>query len=202
MIILSNSCLGGNLYKHFLKSEYKSVFVWNAIRYIDFFEIASKFPNIDLSIKNLGIQDDSFAFVRLKNDMKILFTHYHISENSDIVQDGEDVFSKDILLYTKAKYLSRYKRMEDAIKRKEDKILAFQDTMFEFEPKKYGPISENLVLKLLGLEGYKKKIIMTRYKALEKLSNDNVMIKGIDAHIPPMTFLNEHKTEIKEFLNC
>lgn len=190
MNVISNSCLGGFIYRDILKTEYKNPFIWTAFDNDDFINFIDNFENINFSnvmidkkgkeLKNnfITVIDDKY---RLRNG------HIYFSLNDSTPKiKGNDVYYNRPWEYILEKYNSRLKRMNEEI------IIAF------YEPTNATVEQINKLIEICKKHKYKclivtEKQINTDYAKIIKFKRSKVK----DWHIE---LENQCSEEIKNFL--
>lgn len=125
MNIITDSCLGGFLYRDILKENYKNPFIWTRIGINEFIDFVDNFENIDFT--NVMIDKDGPGLTNFKTiiDDKYTFTNRHIifSKNDiiprvnydNIHTDWVNVYYNKPWEYILEKYNNRVKRMDKNI---------------------------------------------------------------------------------------
>ena len=125
MNIISNSCVGGHLYKNEFKTEFKNPFVWELIDFNSMLYLIKNWDNINWY--NFELEKDANWNFRIiiENKITIKYVHYKFDKNANHPYKKDiDVFSNKIWEYIVDKYLKRIARM---IKTREKPIFIFAD---------------------------------------------------------------------------
>lgn len=199
MVCISNNCLGGNLYKHVFKSEYTSPFIWSRITNPEFIFLLDNFKTIDFSSVHSEFYANEGCYkLIVDGKIKILYPHYHVSNDDTIRVEGEDVYYKNINDYTLEKYKSRLEKMQGELAQNTPLLLCYQDA---FNAERYGIMNEQTIYKILEhSHEFAKTIILTRYDMFRSFNNDNVYVDILPEHIPPMKYINANKPKLLNFL--
>lgn len=110
MNIITNSCVGGYLYKDYFKIPYENPFIWSYIDFNSFIYLMMNFKTINY--KNIRIENNNHIIIDDKVDVHYL--HY-IKDNScskpTFVKKDNTIRYSNIEDYTLDKYLRRLSRM-------------------------------------------------------------------------------------------
>ena len=117
MNIIGNNCLHCRIYQA-ANLKFNNPFCWGLIYLDEFITLINNFNNlnfynIELSLNKKNVKNN-YPYVKclLDNKVNIHFIHYLYNENSYKLDKKEvDVFYKNIIDWTKNKWIERYNRM-------------------------------------------------------------------------------------------
>lgn len=135
MIIISNNCMGGFIYRDILKTQYCSPFIWTALSHDDFFDLCRDYDKINFLNIQDTIDDTETTYHNNRNalliDDRFLLKFHHVWEDASYEKPtviekwgaGMNVMYKDPKTFIKEKYLARVTRMKNCNK----KLFVFYD---------------------------------------------------------------------------
>jgi hypothetical protein len=108
MNIISNSCIGGFIYKNNLNCNYKNPFIWNLIDFNSMYYLIKNYENINFKNYILN-KDDNWNFsIVIENNITLKFIHYKFDKNATkIIKKDIDVYYNRIWEYIVDKYEQR-----------------------------------------------------------------------------------------------
>lgn len=112
MNLIGNNCVSGAIYK-LNNIQYNNPFFWCNIYHNDFMYLIKNYDNINFTNFYCSLED-YYDFVKttnvnIDNKINLHYLHYRLS-NDDLKREGINVFSKNIIEYTKEKYIVRLNR--------------------------------------------------------------------------------------------
>ena len=132
MNIISNTCLGGYIYKNLLNEEYKNPFIWtlfeNPNDYIDLIKNwkSVNFDNFELTKKGKELKNNFQIIIDEKYPVSYVHVFFDKNENKTKFYEwmprivGENIYTSKPWEYIVEKYISRLERMK-----KENKTIFF-----------------------------------------------------------------------------
>lgn len=200
MILLSNNCFGGFIYKNILEEQYNSPFVWCRIWEDDYFTLIKDFENINFmnfeihktkeNEKINDLMECNFNII-IDNKIKVFYNHYRFSSKDDkIRKDGIDIYYNKIWEYIVEKYKERTKRM---LTDKTKPIILLHCQLGHY----YN--IQNDIIKLCNNKKY-KYILLTNTNEIIKNENNLILPGNVLKYENPEHYTDYYKNEIKEFL--
>ena len=117
MNIVTNSCLGGFLYRDILRTKYSNPFIWTAIRDPDFNCLFRNYSNLDFTnyeIKSSNGKVDGTYTLRIDDSVNAIYQHVIFSANDNVPRIvGNDLYFNRPYSYIVEKYEERLKRMKE-----------------------------------------------------------------------------------------
>lgn len=117
MNLISNSCTGSYIVRDFYKKQFSNPFVWCSLTPRDMIQLINNYDNVnwtnfDVNLyKNTSFNTQCVA-ITVDNLFTIKYPHYVLSE-TDTQVVGINVFSKDILEFSKEKFKIRSERLNN-----------------------------------------------------------------------------------------
>lgn len=98
MILFSNDCSAGFIYRNILNEEYSSPTIWTRINIDDFIILIKSFNTINFKNYELHKQTknlDTF-YIRIDNKINIYFNHYKFNKDDNILRKAKSHFGIDV----------------------------------------------------------------------------------------------------------
>ena len=197
MNLITNSCLGGFMYRY-TNERFNNPFIWCNITIDDFIKLAESYDSFDF--KNISAKIDNALTISNVKDVfidvggiVIEFPHYRYEKDSETVKRYIDVYSDNILEYATQKWFNRLDRMVDA------PIFIFHDSLNL-------PTPIQRVKDFLNLDIRYDKYVVTKYKdrydelKLEFPNNDNILFVNYSKRLEDVPYqiakkINIHKND-------
>ena len=117
MNILTNNCMGGNVYRDILMEEYKNPFIWTLFNPDDFIDFIESYHNIDFSKYELGRHGKKLEnnfYIKLDDRFIINETHkYFDAKYNTPTKVGFDIRYNKIWTYILELFEKRLERMKN-----------------------------------------------------------------------------------------
>lgn len=112
MNIISNSCVGGFIYKNELKCSFQNPFIWSLIDFNSMLYLIKNFNSINFNNFEL-IKDENYNFsIIIDKHIKVQYIHYKYDKNAiKPYTQHINYYSNNIGEYIVQKYVERKNRM-------------------------------------------------------------------------------------------
>jgi len=175
MNLIGNNCVSSFLYKD-NGLEFSTPFIWGGFDFVDFIYLLNNYDNIDFNNISFSFEHrfdnkELSVLCNIDNKINYHFSHYCYDENKKIPDKIKGrVFYKDIIKYTKEKYLTRLKRV------KENPVFLFSFNLIDKNDKKY----EEYLNRLLEIKDKKLIILIHESISIDKKYDKNIQIIKIE----------------------
>lgn len=116
MILISNDCCAGYIYKYTLKTKFNSPTIWSSLCFNDFYYLVKNYNKINFLNYEINRDDPNKLekfYIYIDNNIKLYFNHYRFDINEKVPkQDGINVYYNKIWEYIVEKYKIRTERMK------------------------------------------------------------------------------------------
>ena len=169
MNLIGNNCVAAAIYK-INNIQYNSPFFWMNIHHNEFIYLIKHYDEINFNNFTCSLED-YYDFIKttkinIDNKLELHYLHYRLSDN-ELQKKGINVFSKNIIEYTKEKYITRLNR-----KSKEPPIFLYSFSGIKEDFKNY----DDFLNEILSITDKKIIIIIHPNKIKEHIVPNNIKI--------------------------